>query len=296
MASVLEDLPVDFGKLFLPEELTPLFHTPSYGALTPAQRRRYNQLHALYFNEQILFFETALGNTILESLLRQPWPDRLAAGLRQFQAEERQHSAMFRRLNQRCAPELYTGRDFHFVQVPRIWMAVSRWALARPLLFPTFLWLMLVQEERSLFYSRRILRHRESIEPHFVQAHRLHMADEVGHVRWDEEILDTLWQRAHPLSRKVNSKLFAWMLDEFFTTPKRSQLRVVEALAGEFPELREGLPEMRRQVLALSRDDAFRTSLYSREIVPRTFARFDATPEFRALEICGYRPQWEVVR
>ena len=295
-ACALEDSPVDLAKLFLPEELTPLFHTPSYGALTPEQRRRYNQLHGLYFNEQTHFFETALGNRILEALRRQPWPDRLAEGLRQFQEEERQHSAMFRRLNRRCAPELYTGRDFHFVRVPRLWMAASRWAVERPFLFPMFLWLMLLQEERSLFYSRSILRHREAIEPHFVKAHRLHMADEVGHVRWDEELLDALWHRARPLSRQVNAKLFAWMLDEFFSTPKRAQLRVAEALAGEFPELRGRLPEMKRQLLALSRDAGFRTSLYSREIVPRTFARLDATPEFRALEICGYQPQWEIVR
>jgi hypothetical protein len=298
-ASVLEDSPVDPGKLFLPEEFTPLFHTPAYGGLTPEQRRRYNQLHALYFNEQILYFETALGHPILEALRRQPWPDRLAEGLRQFQEEERRHSAMFRRLNRRCAPQLYAGRDHFFVQVPKAWMAVSSWAVAHPLLFPMFLWLMLVQEERSLFYSRGILRHRETLEPHFVQAHRLHLADEVGHVAWDEELLDALWQRAHPVLRKVNAKLFAWMLDEFFSTPKRAQLRVVEELVREFPELGERLPEMRRQVLALSTDDDYRASLYSRAIVPRTFARFDEAPEFRALEICGYRPPGpplEVVR
>src|SRR5258706_3222268 len=286
-AYVLEDSPVDSGKPFLPEELTPLYYTPSYGALTPEQRRRYNQLHALYFNEQILFFETALGHGILEALLRQPWPDRLADGLRQFLDEERQHSAMFRRLNQRCAPELYAGRDHYFVQVPKIWTAASKWAVAHPLLFPMFLWLMLVQEERSLYYSRVILRHRESIEPHFVKAHRLHLADEMGHVRWDEELLDALWQGARPLLRKVNAKLFAWMLDEFFAAPKRAQLRVVEELVREFPELRERRPDMRRQMLALSADDGFRTSLYSPEIVPRTFARLDGSPEFRALEIFG---------
>jgi hypothetical protein len=295
-AYVLEESPIDSGKLFLPEELTPLYHTQSYGSLTPEQRRRYNQLHGLYFNEQILFFETALGYGILEALRRQPWPDRLADGLRQFQEEERQHSAMFRRLNLRCAPELYDGGDHYFVQVAKIWMAVSNWAVAHPLLFPMFLWLMLVQEERSMYYSRVILRHREAIEPHFVQAHRLHLADEVGHVRWDEELLDALWQRAHPMLRKVNARLFAWMLAEFFAAPKRAQLRVVDELVCEFPGLRERRPEMRRQLLALSADDDFRTSLYSREIVPKTFARFDESPEFRVLEICGYRPQWEVVR
>jgi hypothetical protein len=304
-ASALEDSPVDSGKLFLPEAFTPLFYTQAYAALTPEQRRRYNQLHALYFNEQILYFETALGTRILEALRRQAWPDRLADGLRQFQEEERQHSAMFRRLNQRCAPDLYGDCDFHFVKVPKLWTVLSSWAVAHPRAFPLFLWLMLIQEERSLFYSQGVLRHRELIEPHFVQAHRFHLADEVGHVRWDEELLDALWHRSHPRVRKVNAKLFAWMLGEFFSTPKRAQLRVVDELVREFPELRERLKEMRRQVLALSVDDEYRASLYSREIVPRTFARFDSTPELHSLKIFGYQaleprgprlPQLEVVR
>jgi hypothetical protein len=294
VAPLLEGAAVDSGKRFIPEELTPLFHTPSYGGLTESQRRRYNQLHALYFHEQIMFFETALGRGILEALLRRPWPERLAAGLRQFRDEERQHSEMFRRLNRRCAPHLYTDRDFHFLQVPAAWRAVSRWAVDHPLRFPLFFWLMLLQEERSMFYSRAYIKHRQSIEPQFVAAHRLHLADEVGHVRWDEELIDTLWRRAHPVLRRANAKLFAWLLDEFFGTPKRAQLRVIEELGRELPELRPRLPEMRRQLLALSRDEAYRTSLYSRAIVPRTFARFDATPEFRALQICGYRPLPEV--
>ena len=289
-----EDAAVDAGKRFIPEELTPLFYTRSYRQLDDTQRLRYNQLHALYFNEQILFFETALGHGLLEALLRQPWPYRLAEGLRQFRDEERQHSEMFRRLNRRCAPHLYADDDFHFLQVSAAWRSVSRWAVDHPLRFPLFLWLMLVQEERSMFYSRAYIKHRQSLEPHFVKAHRLHLADEVGHVRWDEELIDALWQRANPLLRQVNAKLFAWMLDELFGTPKRAQLRVIEELGRELPELRPRQPEMRRQLLALSRDEAYRTSLYSRAIVPRTFARFDATPEFRALEICGYRPLPEV--
>src|SRR5262249_46308213 len=157
-------------------------------------RRRYNQLQALYFNEQILYFETALGQ-VLAALQRQPWPERLAEGLKRFQEEERRHSAMFRRLNLRCAPELYAAGDFHFVQIPPLWQAVSQWAAHQSFLFPTFLWLMLLQEERSLFYSRTFLAHRETLEPQFVQAHRLHLADEARHVRWDEELLDALWQR-----------------------------------------------------------------------------------------------------
>ncbi|HEX6899373.1 MAG TPA: diiron oxygenase [Thermoanaerobaculia bacterium] len=288
-----EDSPVDSGKLFIPEELTPLFYTPSYGDLTAEQRLRYNQLHALYFNEQIMFFERALCCRILEALLREPWPDRVAAGLREFRDEERRHTEMFLRLNRLCAPRLYAGRDFHFVQVPAAWRVVLRWAVDHPVLFPLFFWLMLLQEERALFYSKRYIRQRETIEPSFVKAHRLHLADEVRHVAWDGELIDALWRRARPWRRRLNARLFAWMLEEFFGTPKRAQLRVVDELGRERPELRGRLPGMRRQLLALSKDEGYRTSLYSRQIIPKTFARFDESPEFRDLRMCGYHPQPE---
>jgi len=272
------------GKPFIPAELTPLFHTPVYGQLTDAQRLRYNQLHALYFNEQIAFFETALCRPILSALLRAPWPAQLAEGLRQFREEERQHTEMFRQLNRSCAPHLYATSDHRFVEVPAFWGAVMRWTADRPLSLPLFFWLMLLQEERSLHYSRIYLRQAPALEPAFVEVHRRHLADEAKHVRWDEELLDELWTRAHPFRRAWNARLFAWMLEELFGAPKRAQLRVVEELARELPELRGRLPEMRRQMLALARDPAYRKTLYSREIVPRTFARFDECPEFRALQ------------
>jgi hypothetical protein len=282
---------VDPAKPFIPAELTPLFHTPVYRELTEAQRLRYNQLHALYFNEQIQFFETALGRPILSALLREPWPDRLADGLRQFQADELQHTEMFRRLNRLAAPRLYGGGDLRFVQIPAFWTAVMRWAVDHPVSLPLFLWLMLLQEERSLYYSRAYIRNQASLEPLFVETHRLHLADEARHVRWDEELLDALWLRTSPLLRALNARLFAWMLEEFFGAPKRAQLRVVEELAREMPDLREHLPEMRCQLLALSRDETYRKTLYSREIVPRTFARFDECPELRGLSLCGYSPR-----
>jgi hypothetical protein len=281
---------VDFGKRFIPEEFTPLSYTRSYLELTEEQRLRYNQLHALYFNEQIMFFEANLGQSVLEALLRRPWPDRVAGALRQLEEEERQHTKMFRRLNRLCAPHLYATRDFHFVQVPLPWMVVGNWASRHPLLFPMFLWLMLLQEERALYYSRGFVRQQALLEPHFVEVQRLHLADEADHVRLDEELIDSLWASAAPYLRRINARLFSWMLGEFFNTPRRAQLRVVDELAGEFPVLRLRRSEMRRQLLALSQDTQYQTSLYSRDIVPRTFARFDEWPEFESLTISSYRP------
>ena len=296
MACLLEDAAVDHGKRFIPEEFTPLSYTPSYRVLTEQQRLRYNQLQALYFNEQIMFFEIAIGRNVLEALLRDSLSPQLTKGLRQFLEEEQQHTEMFRRLNQHCAPQFYRAGHYYFIQPPRAWMAVLNWATQHPRFFPMFLWLMLLQEERSLFYSRRVIAQREELELHFVKTHRTHLADEVGHVRWDEELIEVLWRRANPVLRKVNAGLFTWMLGEFFNAPKRAQLRVIHELAREFPALRKLEPEMQRQLVALSEDNRYQMSLYSREIVPRAFARFDESPEFQSLELIGYRRQPEEAR
>src|SRR5215472_15186696 len=192
---------VDCGKRFIPEKFTPLFYSHSYHKLTDEQKLRYNQLHALYFNEQIIFFEVTMGQAVLEALLREPWPPHVTSRLRQLKEEERQHSEMFRRLNRLCAPHLYATRDFHFVQVPRVLMLLGNWATSHPLLFPMFLWLMLLQEERSLYYSCGFIREQGSIEPHFVKTQRLHLADESGHVHLDEELIEILWGRASKFLR-----------------------------------------------------------------------------------------------
>ncbi|HEX7288551.1 MAG TPA: diiron oxygenase [Candidatus Angelobacter sp.] len=287
-AFVLEATSVDYSRPFIPERFTPLSYTESYQELTETQKLRYNQLHGLYFNEQIMFFEAALGQTLLEALLRQPWPAALEEGLRRLREEERRHTEMFRQLNRLGAPHIYAARDFYFVQMPKLWKGISDWAARHPLYFPLFVWLMLLQEERSLYYSREFVRQRGLLEPHFVETQRRHMADEAKHVRLDEAMIDALWAHATPSLRKINARLFAWMLREFFNTPRRAQLRVVEELVREFPGLRPRRREMRRQMLALSRDAEYQTSLYSRAIVPRTFSRFDDCPEFKRLRIPGY--------
>src|SRR6266481_6109260 len=267
---LIESAAVDHRKRFIPEEFTPLYHTPSYRVLTEEQRLRYNQLQAIYFNEQIIFFETAIGRPVLESLLRASLPLQLSIGLGQFLEEEQQHTEMFRQLNQQCAPQFYGAGHFYFIQPPPAWMAVLSWATQHPRLFPMFLWLMLLQEERSLFYSRKVIAQREELEPYFVKTHRTHLADEVGHVRWDEELIEALWERANAVLRRVNARLFGWML-------------------REFPALSAMEPEMQRQLLALSEDGCYQKSLYSREIAPKSFARFDSSPEFRSLQLVGYR-------
>jgi hypothetical protein len=146
-----------------------------------------------------------------------------------------------------------------------------------------------MQEERSLYYSQGCLE-AERLEPQFVAAHRAHLADEVGHVCWDEQLLDWLWPRTPPILRMANARLLHWVVGEFFLMPKRSGRRVVDRLALEFTGL--DATALRQAMAGLKDNTAFARTLYSREITPRTLARFDRHPEFAllALKLAGYVP------
>jgi hypothetical protein len=263
--------------------LTTFYFTPAYATLTEAQRLRYNQLNALYFNEQTMFFEKTLARNVLGYFLAQQLPGDLKAGLQQFLTEEEQHTAMFQRLNRQCAPEIYAQQDFYFIQVPPIAAKILDAISKRPQWFPFFLWLMHLQEERAMFFGRTFLKSADSLEPQFVAVQRKHLADEIGHVRWDEALLDWVWPKTSSPLRRLNVRIFAWMIKEYFTTPKRTAMRIMAALIKEFPSLQSQYPEFCRQLRALGNDPTYRYSLYCPENVPMTFKRFDAHPEFNSL-------------
>jgi hypothetical protein len=284
--------PIDFSKPFMPELLTPLRHTAIFHDLSPEQRLRYNQLQAAYFNEQIIFFENAMAQHILHGILKMPLPKDFANAVNAFINEEKRHSQMFRELNQRCFPQRYAQSDFHFVSVPQWARSLLRTWASHPSAFPFFIWILLIQEERALYCAKQFLTEANHLEPSFVAAQRQHLTDEIGHVGWDEELLDLIWPGKSNRARRINAALFKWMMGEYFTTPKRSGLRVVHELIREFPDLKPLWPQLRRQILALRDHGDFRLISYSREVTPKTFARFDRCPEFKSLGkvLAGYSP------
>lgn len=279
----MPDAPINFSRRFIPEQLTPLYYTSTYSQLSEDQRLRYNQLHAFYFNEQTIFFESRMAQHILHDFVTRELPPVLANGLRVFISEEAQHSNMFRELNRRCRPKIYSKTDFYFVHVSALpSMLLTRWVRSAHW-FPFFLWILLIQEERALHYAKKFLEEWPELEPNFVATQRRHLADEVGHVQWDEQLLEWVWPRMAAIQRKFNARLFIWMMGEYFTTPKRSGLRVVAELVKEFPVLRPLWPEFRSQLLGLSRHEQFNILCYSREVTPKSFAQFDQWPEFCSL-------------
>ena len=239
-----------------------------------------------------MFFEKALARNVLGYFLRQALPRDLKTGLRRFLSEEEQHTEMFRCLNRECAPEIYSQWDFYFIRLPPVVTGALNFVSRRPQWFPFLLWLMHLQEERALFFGQSFLRRADVLEPHFVAVQRKHVADEVGHVRWDEALLDWVWPKAGVLCRQINTRILAWMIAEYFSTPKRAAVRVLRELVNEFPELMPELPGFRRGLVELGQDAHFRKSLYCQENVPNTFKRFSAWPEFQPLKAVmpGYVP------
>jgi hypothetical protein len=282
---------IDFSRLFMPPSLTPLYHTQDYGLLNSLQKVRYNQLQALYFNEQIMFFEE-MGRQALSALLRLNIPSDLRHKLPLFIDQESIHSSLFRSLNLKCAPHIYSDSDYHFIQIKPSSRALIHGIVSYPQFFPLLFWLAHLQEERAVSFGRAFLQQSMDLEPHFVALQRKHLADEAGHVGWDEEILDWLWPKTHPWLRFINAKMLAWLIGEYFNSPKRAAVRVLQTLALEMPDLRPLEHRLRSSVLALSENQNFRVSLYNKTNVPRTFKRFDSDVLFQCLSqvMPGYQP------
>lgn len=274
---------VDYSRRFIPEHFSPLFYTPAYVELTEAQRLRYNQLHGCYCNEQIMFLERSVADPVLEALGQLRAAESIPVDLRTFLDEERRHTEMLRDLNRRCMPDLYNRSDFYFLKLPPGVESLLKTIAGHPRLFPLVIWLMLLEEERAVFFGREIMRVKVDLEPHFVSTHRIHLADEIEHVEWDREILAYLWPRIAQVLKTVNARLLKWIISEFFITPKRANWRVIEELARNFPSLGRRLPEMRRQLLSLGGNEQWTYSLHSAAVIPKTISALGQWSEFHGL-------------
>ena len=74
--------------------------------------------------------------------------------------------------------------------------------------------------------------------------------------------------------------------------PNRAGARVIRQWIKEQPELERIAPVIQRQFRILERDRAYLSTLYSREMAPKSFALLDRWQEFRFLSgiLPGYTP------
>lgn len=277
---------IDRTRWFTCPSLAPLAHTPIFAALTPAQQLRYNQLVGLLQNELICFFEQEVGSRVLPVLLRRSkrMPPELVTALRRFLEEERQHTLMFRRLNQAAESRWYATTDYHILRLPKPLLLLMRRLTTRPLLLPLVCWIMLLMEERSLMMSKRYAAmEAKLIEPQFLATYRAHAEDEVRHVQLDWHLLEQLYRGQAEWRRRLNARLLEAVLVGLLLKPKRTNIRLVELLIAEFPELRPLRPQLIQAVYSLIDNPGYRQMMYSPEATPISRALFELLPEFASL-------------
>jgi hypothetical protein len=287
----------DWSRLFVCPTLTPLYYTPGYAALTDRQRLRYNQLTAVAFNDLVLFFEQTFA-AALAALLADPsaLDDDLRRRVERFAADERRHVEMWRRLNRMTAAGRGNGNNNDgdgqpLVRVGRPLAAALGWMAARPRAFPVVVLVMLLLEEHSIEIARRCGRMAAGdIEPHYAAAHRAHLADEARHVNVDRELLAKLLSPARGPLRRLNAVAFRAFVRRLWLRPTRAAARVVDALAGEFPDLRPARRRLVRELGQLADHPGYRRMMFSPQSTPLTFAALRAHPDFDPEPAAANRP------
>lgn len=287
---------IDRTRLFTPMSLAPLSHSEIFEQLTGLQQRRYNQLVALMQNEIICFFEQEFAVRVLPAMLRdRKIPEPLRDSIQQFVEDERQHTQLFRGLNQQAEPGWYERSDYHVLRVPRIFRAGLRFMTSHPSAFPMVFWIMLLMEERSLMISRRYAEmDAEAVEPTFAAAYAAHLEDEVRHVQIDWHLLEQFYQSKPRWLRRINGRLLEWFIAGLFLKPRRANVRLVDLLIDEFPELRAKRPMLVRAVRELLHSAGYRRMMYSPESTPIAMSLLQQCPELRRLHrtiyACGGGP------
>ena len=278
----------------LPEHITHLYYSPVYGTLLPHQKLAYNRLHACYHCEVCAFLEGELPRYYLKAVSGPKIPEELRQAAQSLADSEKWHAAAFRTLARRISPGLYSGdpsnQEYVFVQPSVASSLIFRRLFDLPALRPTLLWIALIQEERGAFFGEEILRNPEQLDPRMVDWQRRHLADERDHLSLGEALLPLYWDASPSWMRWLNGRLLPFVLREFLSAPKRTGMRVIDHLVKECPELLPRKAELQDAMRSLDGNPRFHQSIYSRAIVPKTFALFDRYAEFRNMgkSLSGY--------
>ncbi len=267
---------------FIPERLTPLPFTAVWHELQPAEQLRYNQLHGLYYHEQIIFFE----QTMIVPLLRAAHPHvadvALRASLDTFIAEENTHSQRFHTLLADLRPEWYARDWRHFVAAGAVGKAGLAAMVRHPRVFPFLIWLVQLLEERTMFASRLYLLDAALFPQAIIGVQRQHLADEAGHVQWDQALIKQFWGETPAWLRRINTHLLNGMLSQYIALPRRAALRVIDALANDLPALSVPPARLKTALRSLAHQADFRSVVFGRDAVPRTWRQASMAPDLGA--------------
>lgn len=268
---------------FVPEAFTQLYHTPLYAELNDAQQLRYNQLYGLRSNELFMLFEEGFTRRVIWRLkyLCAGVDPLLGECLSLMLEEEANHHRMFLDFNRRVLPDAYHDGRGHFARPNWVESGLLRLLTSRPVRWPFMLWLILLLEEFSTAFSRLLMAREQTdnLSPDFVRLHRLHMLDEARHVALDVALLERFLPPLSIRHQALNGRVFRGLLREMLA-PKRSGIRVLRALAAEYPELSILRPQMESAVRALPQDPGLYSMVADADTLPFTHELLKRYPNF----------------
>jgi predicted metal-dependent hydrolase len=279
--------PIDHDKLFMPEHLTQLYHTPAYTLLSDTQKLRYNQLFAMRSIEQLMTLEAKFIALVLKRTKKSREVNRdkqLVYCMQEMAGEEQQHYRMFHRINRQAEPSIYQDKELYFARFSPLENLALSCLLYLPGINLFLLWMLLILEEFSTYISTAMVKAArlaaESHESNFVKVHREHLKDESRHVNICANLISTLMSKtAQPLIHLNTVLLRKFMHD--YMTPKRGGIRVIEHLCNEFPELQATEKTLLDSIRAQKQDSVISKAIQDPACMPCSHALFLQYPEFR---------------
>lgn len=270
-----------------PPEMTPFSYLESFKLLSEEQKLRYNQLFALGILEQFAWFESDLLGAILNKKISSMPPGEFREALEHFVADEIKHTEMFWQILESYAPELYTKRKYHFLNLG-FFQKIGVWALVTfPNLNLAWIWMAIFFEERTLDYSKKYVdyerKHPGDLDPQFLGAHRLHLIDEARHFQMDIHFLERIYNPASAIQKTVAY----WGMKKLmkaYTSPKRVSHKVLDRLLLEYPDLSENVVKaIKDDLAAISSSREFLNMAFGEKAVPRSRTLMKKDPQMKNL-------------
>lgn len=280
-------LGVDATKKWFPESLTPWYHLASYSLLKPEIQVRYNQLYAVATNETFAVFEVDFICRIFKDLSRtKSLSPELIKVFERIDAEEEKHSRIFHRLNRSAAPAYYNeqnGGRYFAAKADGAGVRLLNLVARFPNFFGVWVWIAMIFEERSLLYSKFYQNSSdELIDSKFRQVHRLHLIEEVNHVKLDEVLVEEFYLKL-PMWKRLLTRVLLKRILTSFRSPRRMSIAIADSLKNEFPKEVNSIDTCLAELPKLRESAEFQNLLFGSAAFKRTRKLLKSCPELADL-------------
>lgn len=99
----------------------------------------------------------------------------------------------------------------------------------------------------------------------------------------DRHLLERFYQSRPRWLRRANAKLLEWFVVGLFLKPRRVNVRLINLLIADHPDLLPRRAELVAAVRALADSAGYREMMYSADATPIGRALFERLPEFAGL-------------